>query len=78
LSQRNRWQRVVIEKVMNASAKSSLDVLGGNIVAAFDHSLADATDCFANIGNPNEMQFDRIAALLRLFENVHMRSSAEC
>jgi hypothetical protein len=54
--------------MFNATSEPSTNIVGGDIVTAFDHSLLHATDCFANIGNPNEMQFDRIAALLRLFE----------
>ena len=49
----------------------------GHPVTAFDDSLAHAADRFAHIGNPDEMQFDRVPLLLRVFENVHIRSATQ-
>jgi len=46
-------------------------------MAAFDNSLADATDPFARIRDPEEMQFDRVALFLRALENVHVRSATQ-
>ncbi len=64
--------------MLNTSPESAPDVVGWNIVAAFDDSLADTTNRLAHIGNPNEMQLDPIATLLRLFEDSHVRFSAQC
>ena len=47
---------VIVEQVLNASSEPLPDVVDRNIVTAFDHSLADATDGFAHIRNPDEMQ----------------------
>ena len=40
-------------------------------------SLTRATDRSARISNPNEVQLEGVAALLRLLEKVHIRSTAK-
>ena len=55
--------------VLNASRESPPNVIGRNIVSAFDDSLPHATDGFAHIRDPDEVQLDLITALLRLFEH---------
>jgi len=52
-------RRVIIEQMLNASFKSSLDVLSRNIMPALNHSLANAPERFPHIRNPDEMQFNR-------------------
>ena len=54
---------------MNASIKSPPNIVYRDIVSTFDDSLANASDRFAHIRNPDEMQLDRVAVLLRLLEN---------
>lgn len=66
-----------MKQMLNASSESPPDIVDWNIVAAFDDSLADATDGFAHIGNPNGMQLDPVTALLRFFENHHVSFSTE-
>lgn len=46
-------------------------------MAAFLHSLADPANRFLWIGNPDEVQFDAVAALLRLLEQIHVGAAAE-
>lgn len=65
-------RRIVVEEVFDASSKSSPDVRGWNMVPAFDDSLPNAPNRFAHIGNPDEVQLDFVAALLRLLESLQV------
>jgi hypothetical protein len=64
--------------MLDTSSKSPPDVVGWDIVATFDNSLPHPTDRFTHIRNPDEVQLDLIASLLRVFENVNVGSPAEC
>lgn len=72
-----RQWRVIIEQMLSASRKSSPNVFRRNIVSAFDHSLANSTDGFADVRDLDEMQLDGVAVFSRIFENVRVRSAAE-
>jgi hypothetical protein len=72
-----RQRRIVVEQVAYASSESPADVVGWDIVPTFDDSLADATDRFAGMGNPDEMQFNCAATLLRIFEEIYISAAAE-
>jgi hypothetical protein len=53
------------------------NIIDWDIVSTFDHSLAHAANRFAHIGNPNEVQLDLIATLLRLLENLQVGPPAQ-
>jgi hypothetical protein len=63
--------------MLNAPGESPSDIGHRNIVAAFDDSLSHAADGFAHIRNPDEVQLDRVAELLRVLESPDVGSPAE-
>lgn len=71
-------ERVIVEQVRNAPSESPLNILGRHVMSSFLHPLPDAADGFLRIWNPDEVEFDPIAALLlRLLKQVHVGASAE-
>src|SRR5262249_5889081 len=46
-----RERRIIIDQVSQAKLEPAANIRSGNIVAAFNHSLADAPNRFARSGN---------------------------
>lgn len=63
--------------MLTAPGEPPPNIIHRDIVSAFDDSLPHAPNRFAHVWNPNEMQFDGVAALFRLLEQIHVRSSAQ-